>query len=192
MKLFMIRHGQSEANIGTCYTGQKDVKLTELGMEQAAEIRPILAKIPFDKVYCSDLIRTAETCKIALPGADPEYLKLLREFDVGSLVDIDYRTIERIQSDDPAEKPDYTHYGGENAIIVGQRLQEFLRIIENSDYECVAAFTHYGIVNCMLRYVTQVVPAHNSIDIGNCSVHAFEFDGEKWRVLAVNYMRPLF
>lgn len=191
MKLFMIRHGQSEANIGTCYTGQTDVKLTELGMEQAAQIRPILADIPFDKVYCSDLVRTAETCAIALPGAEPEYLKLLREFDVGSLAGIDYRTIERIQSDDPAEKPDYTHYGGENAIIVGQRLQEFLRTIENSDYECVAAFTHYGVINCMLRYVTQVVPAHNSIDIGNCSVHAFEFDGEKWRVLALNYMRPV-
>lgn len=191
MKLFMIRHGQSEANVGTCYTGQTDVKLTELGQEQAVQIRPILAGLPFDKVYCSDLIRTADTRRLALPEAECEYTKLLREFDVGSLAGIDYRTIERIQSDDPAEKPDYTHYGGENAIIVGQRLQEFLKIVENSGCQCVAAFTHYGVINCMLRYVTQVVPAHNSIDIGNCSVHAFEFDGEKWRVLAVNYMKPV-
>ena len=191
MKLFMVRHGQSEANIGTCYTGQTDVKLTELGEEQAAQIRPILADIPFDKVYCSDLIRTAETCRIALPGAECEYTKLLREYDVGSLAGIDYRTIERIQSDNPSEKPDYTHYGGENAIVVGRRLQAFLKIIEESGYECIAAFTHYGIINCMFRYVTQTDPVQNSIDCGNCSVHVFEFDGEKWRVLALNYMRPV-
>lgn len=191
MKLFMIRHGESEANISTYYTGQKDVKLTPKGEEQAAAVHPILSAIPFDKVYCSDLIRTVDTCRLALPGVDCEYLPLLREYDVGSLVGIDYRTIERIQSDDPAERPDYTAYGGENAIIVGQRLQKFLAIIENSDHECVAAFTHYGVINCMLRYVTQTDPAQNSINIGNCSIHVFEFDGEKWRVLAVNYMKPV-
>jgi len=165
--------------------------LTEKGESQAAGIRPILETIPFDKVYCSDLIRTTQTMHNALPGTNAEFTKLLREFDVGSLVGIDYRTIERIQSDDPAERPDYTHYGGENAIIVGQRLQEFLRMIVNSDYTCVAAFTHYGVINCMIRYVTQTDPAYNSIKVGNCSIHVFEFDGEKWSVLALNYMNPL-
>ena len=191
MKLFMVRHGQSEANISTYYTGQTDVKLTKLGEEQAEQIRPILKDIPFDKVFCSDLIRASETCRIALDGPECEYTKLLREYDVGSLAGTDYRTIERVQSDDPAEKPDYTAYGGENAIIVGQRLQQFLDSIINCGYENVAAFTHYGVINCMFRYVTQVHPVNNSIDYGNCSVHVFEYDGEKWRVLALNYMRPL-
>ena len=191
MKLFMIRHGQSEANLQTFYTGQTDVKLTALGESQAAAIRPILADIPFDKVFCSDLTRTAETKRFALPDVACEYTKLLREFDVGSLAGLDYRTIERIQSDDPNVHPDYTYYGGENAIIVQQRLRDFLSQIENSEYECVAAFTHYGVIRCMLRYVTQTNPAQNSIDIGNCSIHAFEFNGEKWRVLALNYMNPL-
>ncbi len=191
MKLFMIRHGESEANLQTYYTGQTDVKLTAKGVLQAAAIRPILADIPFDKVFCSDLIRTAETKRFALPDAECEYTKLLREYDVGSLAGFDYRTTERIQSDDPAARPDYTRYGGENAFMVGQRLQEFLAQLENSEYEYVAAFTHYGVINRMLRYVTQVIPVQNSINIGNCSVNVFEFDGEKWRVLALNYMNPL-
>lgn len=191
MKLFMIRHGESEANIQTLYTGQRDVKLTANGEKQATEIRPILSTIAFDKVFCSDLSRTAQTQRLAMPGTQCEYTKLLREFDVGSLVGIDYRTIERIQSDNPAERPDYTHYGGENAIIVGRRLQEFLAQIENSEYECIAAFTHYGVINCMLRYVTDAVPAQNSINIANCSIHVFEYDGTKWRVLALNYMKPV-
>ena len=38
MKLFLIRHGQSEANLQAYFTGQMDVALTELGKVQAANL----------------------------------------------------------------------------------------------------------------------------------------------------------
>ena len=47
MKLFFIRHGESEANLAMRYAGQFDTKLTENGREQAMKIRPVLAEIPF-------------------------------------------------------------------------------------------------------------------------------------------------
>ena len=71
MKLFLIRHGESENNFNKLYSGQCNPKLTELGKRQAESIRPILEKVDFDAVYSSDLVRARETCGIALPDAEP-------------------------------------------------------------------------------------------------------------------------
>ena len=49
MKLFLIRHGESVANLEHCFAGQTDSKLTALGITQAQAIRGALAGIPFDK-----------------------------------------------------------------------------------------------------------------------------------------------
>ena len=56
MKLFLIRHGQTTANVSRkAYCGQTDVPLTELGRQQAEAIRPILSRHQFDRVFSSDL-----------------------------------------------------------------------------------------------------------------------------------------
>ena len=63
MKLFLIRHGESQANIDRVYAGHVDTPLTGTGIEQAMAIRPILEKISFDRVYTSDLHRAWDTQK---------------------------------------------------------------------------------------------------------------------------------
>ena len=50
MILFLIRHGQTVANLEGFYSGQSDVKLTALGKAQAEGIRPILEKYTFENV----------------------------------------------------------------------------------------------------------------------------------------------
>ena len=83
MKLFLVRHGQTTANVDKIYAGQTDVMLTEAGREQAMAIRPILENFQFDKVYTSDLTRAMDTQALALPFEDPIRTPLLREIDVG-------------------------------------------------------------------------------------------------------------
>ena len=61
MKLYVARHGQSEANLTKSYAGQTDSKLTPQGRQEALEIRPILEGISFDRVYSSDLSCAIET-----------------------------------------------------------------------------------------------------------------------------------
>ena len=79
MKLFLIRHGQSTANLVKTYAGQTDAPLTEQGRLEAEQIRPILGKFSFDRVYSSDLTRAIDTQRIALPDAVAETTPLLRE-----------------------------------------------------------------------------------------------------------------
>ena len=63
MKLYMIRHGQSETNGKGLWTGWRDVSLTEKGCEDAKAAREVLKDVPFDKVYSSDLLRAHNTAK---------------------------------------------------------------------------------------------------------------------------------
>ena len=68
MKLYIVRHGESETNRKGLWTGWLDVALTDKGIADAERVRDTLRGIKFDKVYSSDLQRARVTCEIALPG----------------------------------------------------------------------------------------------------------------------------
>ena len=85
MKLYLVRHGQTEANLNRTHSGWGDVCLTEKGREQARRIGKILEKIDFDKIYTSDLSRAVDTGRLALPDREAELCKTVREINVGNL-----------------------------------------------------------------------------------------------------------
>ena len=85
MKLYVIRHGESETNLSGCYTGHLQVPLTEKGIKEAESVHPFLSGINFDKIYSSDLIRAKRTAEAAIPGCVYEETPLLREVDLGEL-----------------------------------------------------------------------------------------------------------
>ena len=72
MKVFMVRHGESETNRNGLWTGWLDVSLTEKGREEALQVGKMLSKINFDKIYVSDLSRAKVTAEIALPSCIAE------------------------------------------------------------------------------------------------------------------------
>lgn len=191
MKLFLIRHGQSEANLDMRYTGQFDVPLTDLGREQAAALQPVLAPITFDKVYSSDLSRAVDTCSLALPNVEIEKTPLLREVDVGTLLGKLYSEVPKFQPDDPTMRPDFTSFGGENLAMVSARAREFLSIVEKGDHSCVAAFSHRGFMVTMLNQVLGARIDRSAIRIDNCAVIVLEYDGARWYLASVNYMKPI-
>jgi 2,3-bisphosphoglycerate-dependent phosphoglycerate mutase len=85
MRIYVVRHGESETNLQKRWTGWMDVQLTDKGREDARKAGEFLKGITFDKIYTSDLTRAIETAKIALPGCRYETTPLLREINVGKL-----------------------------------------------------------------------------------------------------------
>jgi probable phosphoglycerate mutase len=57
-ELWLVRHGETPASKGRTLAGWTDVPLTPHGEEQAAALRPLLAREQFDGVWSSDLRRT--------------------------------------------------------------------------------------------------------------------------------------
>lgn len=188
MKLFLVRHGESVANLEGTYAGQMDIPLTDFGRQQALVAGDKLKNIRFDKVFSSDLSRASETCAIALPGSNPEITALLREYAIGTVQGQKISDVKISLPADPQRAPDYTPYGGEDALMVRARARSFLNLLENRDYEYVVAFTHRGFMNSLLREVFGTAFKNGSVKTENCAIHVFEYDGNIWRLLAINYM----
>lgn len=70
MKLYLIRHGQTEANINGVFCGSSDLGLTELGVSQAQHVARQLAAIPLDAILHTDLARSRDTAKYIAEGRD--------------------------------------------------------------------------------------------------------------------------
>ncbi|MHC1771164.1 MAG: histidine phosphatase family protein [Flexilinea sp.] len=93
-KFILLRHGQTDWNVQRLYQGQTDIPLNETGLSQAETAAEILKDIPFDIVYCSDLIRAVETAKIALSLHNPVpiiYDARIRERHFGTFEGTNYQ-----------------------------------------------------------------------------------------------------
>lgn len=185
MLLFLIRHGQTEANVNGTYSGQTDVMLTDQGKAQAEALRPALAEYQFDRVYSSDLTRAIDTQRLALPGREGIRTPLLREIDVGELAGCSISATLKEHGD---IRGDFSPFGGESYKQMIGRLRGFLDQLEKHPCECAVAFSHGGLIKSMLQIVlgeqTDVKPVVN----GNCNVAVFQFDGTRWLLLAWNLM----
>ena len=88
MKIFLIKHGQSEDNLHKKISGHSATPLTDLGRGQAKSLgQKFLEKmIKFDAVYSSDLKRASETATIICDEIGFKEIifdKRLRESDAG-------------------------------------------------------------------------------------------------------------
>jgi broad specificity phosphatase PhoE len=64
--LYIFRHGQSEDNAEMLFSGWRDAKLTEKGVEQALDLAKILEDKKIDYLISSDQIRAIDTMKHAM------------------------------------------------------------------------------------------------------------------------------
>ena len=64
MRIFFVRHGQSESNLKKVMAGHKDVLLTDKGREQALETAKKLKDYDIDIMFVSPLKRARETAEI--------------------------------------------------------------------------------------------------------------------------------
>ena len=135
MTLYLLRHGESVANMGRVFAARKiDPPLSDMGIQQATMQAESLRSIEFSAMYVSPLLRTRQTAEIVSRrcGLEPIFSETLQEIDVGVL--------DGENQDDPqrwtvykevVEKWEHglTHVGfpgGERLKDVGDRFTSFL------------------------------------------------------------------
>ncbi|MCI9439745.1 MAG: histidine phosphatase family protein [Ruminococcus sp.] len=68
MKLYVVRHGETDWNKARRVQGHSDIPLNEYGIHLARQTAAGMKDIPFDMAYTSPLIRAKKTAEIILEG----------------------------------------------------------------------------------------------------------------------------
>lgn len=189
MNVYVIRHGQSEANVRHEYCGWTHVPLSPKGLDDARHAGELLKDIHFDKVYASDLMRAMQTCETALPGIPYEKTSLLRELDTGTLEGLNVEKAFTIYGE-PLEiaykTSDFTPWQGENRQMELDRTQAFMQLLEKENHQNVAAFCHAGTVCCLLQLVLGAAFSYEHLIVDNGSVSIFTCKDGIWRLKSWN------
>lgn len=128
MRLYLVRHGETDWNLQRRYQGQTDIPLNNTGIQQARKIAERLSKEEIHAIYSSDLIRARETAKqIALPHK----LKVIanacwRELSFGDWEGLAYPEIQTKAPDElTLWESDFTRYApphGETLTQLAERV----------------------------------------------------------------------
>ena len=98
LRLYLIRHGETEWSLSGQYTGRTDIPLTAHGECAAREVGKRLQHIPFAHVLMSPLQRARQTCAFAAFKPAPEIEPDLTEWNNG---DYEGRTPAEIRELEP-------------------------------------------------------------------------------------------
>ena len=181
MRLYVIRHGESETNLSKKWTGWLDVHLTDKGKEDARKAGEFLKTVSFDKVYTSDLCRAVETAEIAVSGCDYEISPLLREINVGTLANKPLSSLTDAQRAGIG-RCGYTEFDGETKEQMRARICRAMKEFEALNCETVAVFTHAGWMRGMLDVVVGTNLPRDRVCCNNCAVAVFEYANGVWRL----------
>lgn len=157
MRMWLVRHGETEWNREARYQGHSDVPLNEEGIRQALKVAERMVGEPIVAVYSSDLSRARMTAEIiAAPHRAPLYIKpLLREADYGLWEGLPYReiknrypgSIERWLDDPEGSRPPQGESLGEVRDRALKAVEEIKA--ENPD-GTVVVVTHGGVIAMLL------------------------------------------
>ena len=175
MKIYFIRHGESENNLLGRWTGWHDAALTEKGISDAIAARKILSCVKFDKVFSSDLSRAVKTASTALPSHEIETTMLLREIDVGELTNqplsaMTYENKMKVFTEG------YADFSGESRDDFYKRIESFIDSVRSLECENIAAFTHGGWMMGVLDVIFGMTVPRKAIICENCAVAVFNLE----------------
>ncbi len=174
MKIYFVRHGQSESNKKGTLTGHMDVSLSEEGIEQAKKASLELSS-DFHHIYCSDLIRCKQTAEILNKKLNLSitYDSRLRERNFGSLAGKTWNELgEELREIDKNQEYDYRPHGGEHVDDVKIRIFSCIEEIKiKHSNKKILIVTSGGVI----RLLHKELHGQTFDNVENSSVHEFEF-----------------
>ncbi len=179
MKVYVVRHGQTEWNVQKKVMGRVDAPLTEIGIEQANEVSKNLENIDIDLIICSPLKRAKQTAEIINNNKNVPiiYDDRIIERYFGNLEGV---SIDSINFN---EYWDYYKNLNDNNIETMQemfkRIYDFLDIIkEKYEDKNILLVTHGGVgmpINC---YFQNSIPKgslkEKGFQLKNCELKEYE------------------
>jgi len=189
VKLYLVRHGQTDWNAAGRVQGHTDIELNERGISESECLVERFATIPVKRIFSSDLIRcryTAERLAEAT-GASLELREDLRERCMGEWEGKHFDDLRahfaKLESLQNVMYADIAPDGGESLSHVRHRLQGFLSVLLKSPEDALV-LTHGGICSAFLTLLLSAPPeVGKSFIFGNTAVTLLErLPTDVWRL----------
>lgn len=168
LKLYIVRHGETEWNVIKRFQGQLNTPLTEKGMEKLRETGKKLENVLFDEVYTSELGRTVASAEIILNENRGYKNKKLELKKLAELNEVYFGvwqglTYEEVFLKYPEEANNYFYnvknYKAENveAENLKDALERFLKginkILDSHESGNILVVTHGTVLEMFMNYV---------------------------------------
>ena len=173
MKVYIVRHGQVPHNaLGKYNTADED--LTELGIQQAEELKDKIKNLHFDIVISSPLLRATHT-ECILTNYDSSIItdERLRERSCGTL------------SGQPLEvtnREEYWNYNSNIQYGINENIQDFFKRVyafldelKTKDYKSVLIVAHSGVSKAFSGYFEGIQDGKFlNRGLKNCEIKEYE------------------
>ena len=189
IRLYLLRHAESVANIHKILASRKDFPLSAQGKHDAQDLSARFAQgNRVEIIYCSPLLRAVQTAAPFVTACDAP-LKLderLLEQDLGRFSGMTYAQAES----DPAYRTDRTQRwawspegGGESYQTLSFRVREFLFGLLGRPESEVLIVTHAVTLRLFRAVLENTLPAYPETIPGNGELWTSDWEGTPTRVV---------
>ncbi len=173
MKVYIVRHGQTKANATNCH-GSEEEDLTELGINQAENLKSKIKDYQFDIIISSPLIRAKHTANIINVNNNKIiYDNRLKERNPGNLSG---------KSRENENREEYWNYysiiqhgTSENIKSFFERIFNFLDELKTKEYKSVLIVAHSGVSKAFNAYFNGIGDGKFlNKGLKNCEIKEYE------------------
>jgi len=197
MKILVVRHGESFADLLNVIEGRADFELTKTGMKQAKLMSEyVKTHFEIDKIYSSTLKRAMQTATILsnIIGVSVTPKENLMEFNNGKLAGLSREVADILYPKDDDLPFNESMYEMESLKEFRDRSKEVLNeiLIESDGMNTIVIVSHGGMINRLYRSFNDLdYNIELSYPTGDTGIHLWEIDGNNRRILASNLMEHL-
>lgn len=183
MKIYMVRHGQTNENLHRISQGHFNSQLTSLGIEQAREISKTLKDAEITHAYSSDLDRCVNTAEEILkhrPNISLIKDDKLREQAKGFFEGQHNSEFKKAVKDSQIPYEDFKPENGEGLRECWERAIIFFKSIvkKHKSTDEILIVSHGGPISCILASLhrDKIENTKNYSTKGNTSLSIINFD----------------
>ena len=189
--LYLVRHGETEANAAGLLQGVSPGSLTAKGLAQVKKLAQRLKTESIDVIMASDLQRVRQTvAEIAVfhPDVPIKYLPLIREWNVGVFDLRPKAEYRQALADSGQMRAAFRPSEGENYYDVAERAREFLQLLlQEYAGQQVLVCSHGDFIRILIAILlNQPVETALSIPQDNAALSIFELSATGVKTVVIN------
>ncbi len=195
MKIYLIRHCESEDDVLNCYGGCADFDLTDKGIETAEQYSNKIVNLGIEKIFSSPYKRAKNVASIFNEklncGIDIiDDLKEMNTYGVMSGVNkyLAKKIFDLLLNSE--EYKEFGYYkgksfeGGESVENFDNRVRNAFSFITNNSYNTIAIVSHGGVFRSVYKNILN--QSKKILEIADVATIEIEYDNGEYSIISMN------